>query len=1020
MKIFRLFTEHGMLILTIFLLAFIPLYPKLPLLDIDRTWVYIRVEDFLVAFSWVIFAFFLYRKKATLKTPLTIPIIIFWLVGAVATIHGVIFFFPHMQGMFPHIALLHFLRRIEYLSLFFIAYSAMKNVTTVEMRRRYLNLVILTLVLTLLAVSIYGIGQRYLGFPAFLTMNEEFAKGIPLKLSALSRISSTFAGHYDLAAYLGIFIPLMAALIFAYKKWWIKLTFFLATVGGLIVLLMTASRVGFGVYLVSIAFLLVLLKKKVLILPVIILSILLMQSFQGISNRFAATFTQVDLVVDARTGKAIGIADNYSEGGNVVLKNEESTGENLPQGSKYINLPSGNETGRELVYERQELGQGKNNRIISRSGAVIVKKAFAYDVSFTTRMQGTWPRAWSAFERNYLLGSGYSSISLAADNNYLRILGETGLLGMISFLGIFIFFFIYCIRVLPHVKDNVVRVFTLGVITGVFALMLNAILIDVFEASKVAFVLWLLLGVTLGILAPFQKESIHFIKTLKDLLLSIPALSLYLIIITLFFFYPALQNYFVGDDFSWLRWVSDCQKDLTSGYAVCGSLPKTIQGFFLHADNFFYRPGTKLYFYLMYPVFELFPLPFHLVSLILHMLNGILIFLISKQFFKNKYLAFLTSLIFLTASVHTEAISWISVTGSLISSAFLLTGLLLYIYFTVHQKWWLYVLSFICIICAPFFQEFAIVGPVLLLGYALINKYPVHSQNKSQHYYYWLLLMPIILYGVLRTFARSVWMQGDYAYSLIDLPFNFVGNLFGYLGLSIVGTKFLPFYQELRMWGVSHLIFMVLILLLVMLTGWFILRRILLLAEEKKRLLFLGLFFFIVPLFPFLGLGNIAARYTYLSVFGIAFLITFFIQLTLSSTYLKSQNIKYGIFLLLFFVFSFYNFNQLRMSNKDWQKAGNITNNLIVDLNYLYYQNDLLKRNPTFYFVNVPIKYGDAWVFPVGLEDALWFSLHQSNLRVEKTNSMAEATSQLEKNPKKVKVFEFLPDGSIIKVQKTK
>src|SRR5436309_3070030 len=82
-----------------------------------------------------------------------------------------------------------------------------------------------------LLVVAYGIGQKLYGFPAFLTMNEEFAKGIPLKLSALARIPSTFAGHYDLAAYLVFVIPIMGSLIFGFKNKLIKLLLFIS--GGL-------------------------------------------------------------------------------------------------------------------------------------------------------------------------------------------------------------------------------------------------------------------------------------------------------------------------------------------------------------------------------------------------------------------------------------------------------------------------------------------------------------------------------------------------------------------------------------------------------------------------------------------------------------------------------------------------------------------------------------------------------------------------------------------------------------------
>ena len=54
-------------------------------------------------------------------------------------------------------------------------------------------------------------------------MNEEFAKGIPITLSQLSRVPSTFAGHYDLAAYLALMIPILASLVFGFKNWFTKI-----------------------------------------------------------------------------------------------------------------------------------------------------------------------------------------------------------------------------------------------------------------------------------------------------------------------------------------------------------------------------------------------------------------------------------------------------------------------------------------------------------------------------------------------------------------------------------------------------------------------------------------------------------------------------------------------------------------------------------------------------------------------------------------------------------------------------
>ena len=48
---------------TLFLLMFIPLYPKLPLLNVRNTWVYIRAEDFLVVFVLVLWLFLFLEKS---------------------------------------------------------------------------------------------------------------------------------------------------------------------------------------------------------------------------------------------------------------------------------------------------------------------------------------------------------------------------------------------------------------------------------------------------------------------------------------------------------------------------------------------------------------------------------------------------------------------------------------------------------------------------------------------------------------------------------------------------------------------------------------------------------------------------------------------------------------------------------------------------------------------------------------------------------------------------------------------
>ncbi len=1004
MRISRWIKENPLLLITLFLFAFIPLYPKLPLLDIKNTWVYIRVEDFLVAFAWLAFFIALIRKKATLRTPLSIPILVFWTVGAIATVYGVIFIFPKLANVYPNLAFLNYLRRIEYLSVFFLAYSSIK-------KKEAITPIMVTLFITMLAIFLYGVGQRMFGFPAFQTMNEEFAKGIPLRLSALSRIPSTFAGHYDLAAYLILLIPVLGSMIFGYKKWIVRILFFLLSVASLILLLMTASRVSFAVYMVSIAIMLIFQKQKKYIIPVFILSILLLKSFTGISQRFAATFTQVDLVVDSRTGKAIGVASEYGDG-NIVISDELSNGENLPTGSRYINLAGGGQgQDSNITYKRLVPGSGQQE-IITKAGKVIVKKAFAYDVSFTTRFQGEWPNALKAFERNPLLGSGYSSITLATDNSFLRMLGETGLLGFFSFIGIFVFVGIYLIRLVPEIDDRRIKSLIWGVLAGNIGLALNGTLIDVYEASKVAFVLWILLGVTLGLAHIYQKKKINYLSDIRKIFTSTPTFIVGIVVVGFLVFASSFSNYFTADDFTWLRWAADCKQIIEqTGLQQCGSLISTITHYFTNSQGFFYRPGTKAYFLIAYPIFELFPTPFHVVSIALHLAATILIFFISKKLLKSQIYGFLVAIFFLFLSIHAEALYWISVTGHLVTAVLILFALLCFIYWRENRKRVLFVAAFLSVFVSMFFHEYGTTGPLLLIAYDLIDDWKGARKNPMKKWYYLLLLVPIGIYYAMRLLSQSVWFQGDYSYNMAKLPFNLLGNTVGYFTSSVVGPVILPFFTAVRTYASHNLILSAVgVIVIAVMLGALIKFGRKYLKNDARRMLLLSGAFFIIPLLPFLGLGNISPRYAYLSSFGVVFFIGFVLQ---QFTWEERQyKVTMILVALISTVFISLHFNQLGKINKDWAKAGSIVNNTLVGINLAYSQPGSLSRNPIFYFVNIPIKYGDAWVFPLGPQDALWFSFQDVSLKTILTDTEKGAEDLADKHPN-VSVFMYDKDGNI-------
>jgi hypothetical protein len=998
-------SDNILYLYTLFLLAFIPLYPKIPLLDLKNTWVYIRLDDFAIALGVLLLGIQLLRRKATLKTPLTINITLFWIIGLVATVWGIIFIFPQLVDVHSNLAILHYVRRIEYLSVFFIAYSAIRT-------KKQLYGVIAVLSLTLLAVVGYGLGQRYLGFPAYLTMNEEFAKGTPLRLSGLSRIPSTFAGHYDLAAYLVMIIAITASMVTAMKKYWLKLLFILLSISGIVVLLMTASRVSFAVYLVTITFLLIIQKKKLFIIPVVVGSIFFASTFEGISDRYMSTISTADVIVDARTGETIGIGKEVEENGEtkIVIKEEQSTGENLPQGSGYVNVPNEGKRTEALVYREGKESEGAT----SLTGDFVVKKVLAYDVSLTTRLQGTWPRAFEAFKRNILLGSGYSSITLASDGNYIRILGEVGLAGFMAFIGIFLVYFVYVKKLLSDVNSRVAKHFILGTSAAIFGVALNAVLIDVFEASKVAYMLWMLMGISLATLFLYKKKDINIVQELKSVLTSPLAILIGLCLGSIFLNMNVLGNFFVADDFVWLRWAADCTLNSPNTGGQCLSVAQSFTQYFTDAQGFFYRPGTKIYFYVMYALFWLNSFGYHFVSVLLHAIITFVIYLLALQLLGRKFFALILAALFLTASAHYEALLWISVTGHLFAFLFSLLGIL---FFTYYQKskniFWL-IPALLFVIMSPFFHEYGVVAPILVILFSLLStKNSIKKTLRSIWYAYipFLLVIPSYLY--MRMSAQSAGFSGDYNYNLIKLPVNVVGNSIGYVMYQLFGMQSLGWYQTLRVSLKDNLLetsLVAVLILAIVSTFVYIFRKRFNGKSIKHVVLAIG--FFGIAMSPFLGLGNIAERYIYFGSFGLILLFVLFLKM-LFSVLEKNKYVAYGVVSTIVITVIGVNIVWMQSLQKEWLHAGTATKAAMNEFTYYagYYAEEI-DDDTVYYLVNTPKRINSAWVFPLGIEDMIWFTAQNKSITVTQGDGMQEAIEYRESYPN-TRIFEFDNRGII-------
>lgn len=460
-----------------FLLFFIPVYPKFPLFAVPDTYVHVRLEDIFVAITVGIFGLrlLLRRDFSIFKWPVTRAVMVFVGIGVLANISGILI----TKNIVPHLSFLHLLRRVEYLSLLFVAYYSIKNLKQLK------TLGWVIFIATVLIIA-YGLGQKFFGWPVVSTMNKEFSKGMILRLTWWARVNSSFAGHYDLAAYMVMILSLILAALGIIKKKLVWLLVFILGLFSYYILILTASRVSFGAYLIGGLFVLVMSKRKWWIMPFLILSLLGMVFSDDLGQRYAATF-KIDLSFMSGLVKVeppkIAIAPTLTPIPTVV-----PTSGPPPKVVPVKIVPTNTPTPTPTIPE-------------ASPSAYFEPTALAVGRSTDIRLKVEWPRALRAFAKNPLLGTGYSSITLATDNDYLRMLGESGLLGSLAFLAIVLEMvrkvYVY-LRSKTASKEG--RLIVIGISGAAVGYFLNATFIDVFEASKIAFFFWILMGIALKII----------------------------------------------------------------------------------------------------------------------------------------------------------------------------------------------------------------------------------------------------------------------------------------------------------------------------------------------------------------------------------------------------------------------------------------------------------------------------------------------------------------------------------------
>lgn len=143
-----------------------------------------------------------------------------------------------------------------------------------------------------------------------------------------------------------------------------------------------------------------------------------------------------------------------------------------------------------------------------------------------------------------------------------------------------------------------------------------------------------------------------------------PRLHLLTILLGTFVFYAGtFNNVFYADDFIWLNRVKHLAGNWSSIFTI---------------ENRYFTPLTYVSFYVSHKLFGLNPFWYHLHDIILHALNGCLLYLLTCRISRNSLTAFIAAFIFVTSSAILITVLWPSARTDLIMVLFSLATVVVF------------------------------------------------------------------------------------------------------------------------------------------------------------------------------------------------------------------------------------------------------------------------------------------------------------------------------------------------------
>lgn len=442
--------------LIIFLI--IAIFPKINIIKVPGNYIGIRIEDL------IILCYFIYAMVNTIKAKknlfesknlkLIVNIFIVYIIFCfVSTIIG------YIKGYISiFMAMFYLVRKIEYFIFIFMGYDLInKSLNVEDDKNKFIKIINATIVIHFIICTFQLNG---------LLGSFDRSHYVPTLIQ--NRVCSTFNGAYEMTAFLLLLTP-----VYLYKIFSKRIDIFSSTI-----------------YLLMIGFMIVISQSRT---SLVIFLLLILTMCMYYNRKYLKKIIFISLVAVVLVGfgiKSLNLADK--------LGLSRIADVNINQMAKATKYAWENKNFEKYVENGQ--WYDPSSYYVDGTGKLIM--AVECDPSYFVRISH-WSQLLDGLTKSPIFGTGVSISQTAADGNYVRIISESGSVGFLLWVILQI-----CIFKSLNKNNEINATVKFGLIT----LLLGAIFIDVFEASKVMIPFYYILGVALAFNEKNNGKKIGKIK----------------------------------------------------------------------------------------------------------------------------------------------------------------------------------------------------------------------------------------------------------------------------------------------------------------------------------------------------------------------------------------------------------------------------------------------------------------------------------------------------------------------------